>query len=609
MGRFARLLKAAVVVPVPDGRAAPVLLPSNRGRPAVLGPPFHGRIELPGVTVDVENAKGSYREGTGPDGKPWRTYMRAHYGEIRGSEGRDGDAVDAYVGPDAHSPLAVVVHQVDPDTGDGDEDKVMLGWRSEGDAVAAYKRQYDRPGFYGGHTAMGLPKLVALVTDPDRRGKMLGGAPAESRRLGREEWAWHAAADAFERDGHDLGRLTLVELPEDRGAALWGPDGVAKAATGTPRPGAKYVKRVPTGNQKRPWRYFYAVHHGGGIGHHEHMVTGARFRDRDGGHYEVTAHGEHGVTVRHSETGHEEHLTREALTARLHEHHAAAIREHEARRAMSPAVRRQLTPEARAERAKEEAIARLKPEIAAGQEHAEWVKSVYHAAVKRLTEGGRVHIRTMTRITPLDKRHKDYLSLTDGRLFLQNGNSKTEVSFMPLDLLAHELGLPPSPAHRKTQQASAGVGDDEPIDVQVSRAISAHGKDIKSIGPSDLVPILAASPSEDHNDVRHFVYRYIQEERPDLAQDVDRAMGLVSGDDAVASRKAKAEPPSSPARKESGPADAGLHKDKVAKGPDVEALLSAIMHRGGHDKATAIRIAKARGLIHQAGEHLAMGAP
>ena len=175
------------------------------------------------------------------------------------------------------------------------------------------------------------------------------GVFADLLKGARRHATWHAAADAFEADGLDPSTFTLLELPESHGRAAWArQEGLAKAAAvGTPRPGAKYIKRVPTGNAKRPWRYYYAVQHGQGIAHHEHMVAGARFRHGDG-HYEVTRQdGEH-VTIKHDQTGHEETLSRTQLAAKLQEHHAAAIRAHEARMALPAAVRRQLTPEAMA---------------------------------------------------------------------------------------------------------------------------------------------------------------------------------------------------------------------------------------------------------------------
>ena len=117
--------------------------------------PFEGYIDFQGIKIDVENAKGSTRSGTGPEGD-WSTYMHAHYGEIRGTEGVDGDKLDVYVGDNHDSSIVVVIHQHNPWDGKYDEDKVVLGCESVEEALGLYKKQYDRPGFYreGEHTAM-----------------------------------------------------------------------------------------------------------------------------------------------------------------------------------------------------------------------------------------------------------------------------------------------------------------------------------------------------------------------------------------------------------------------------------------------------------------------
>ena len=133
--------------------------------------PFQGYIEVCGLKIDIENKRGSTRRGTGTDGKPWATYMHHHYGEIRGTEGADGDKLDVYVGPNIQSGLVVIVHQQDPKTQKYDEDKVMLGFNDEKSAVAAYKKQYNRPGFYQSHTTMPMDRFCGWCSDRKNHGK------------------------------------------------------------------------------------------------------------------------------------------------------------------------------------------------------------------------------------------------------------------------------------------------------------------------------------------------------------------------------------------------------------------------------------------------------
>lgn len=133
--------------------------------------PHQGTIDFQGIKVLVENRAGSYRTGIDSDGHRWRVKMLAHYGEIAGTEGTDGDRLDAYVGPNADSPLVVVVHQQHPETKSYDEDKVMLGFDTVEAALALYRAQYDRPGFYGGHEAMPIGRLLRWAKDPENRGQ------------------------------------------------------------------------------------------------------------------------------------------------------------------------------------------------------------------------------------------------------------------------------------------------------------------------------------------------------------------------------------------------------------------------------------------------------
>lgn len=134
--------------------------------------PFEGFIDFQGLKIDVENAKGSTRSGEGPEG-PWSTYMNAHYGEIRGTEGTDGDKLDVYVGDNHDSSLVVVIHQHNPWDGKYDEDKVVLGCDSIEEAIGLYKSQYDRPGFYreGEHTAMPIGAFWRWVMEEKNKGK------------------------------------------------------------------------------------------------------------------------------------------------------------------------------------------------------------------------------------------------------------------------------------------------------------------------------------------------------------------------------------------------------------------------------------------------------
>ncbi len=170
MNRQAMIQRVANSLEVPY-HFSPVIVqePKRKRNPY----PYQGYIEFQGFEIDVENVKGSIRSGTDPNGKKWSTKMHNHYGELRGTTGSDGDPLDVYVGPNLDSPLAVIVHQYDPQTGKYDEDKTMLGFDNVDEAIGAFKKQYDQPGYYreGEYTALPIGSLGRWIADKSLHGK------------------------------------------------------------------------------------------------------------------------------------------------------------------------------------------------------------------------------------------------------------------------------------------------------------------------------------------------------------------------------------------------------------------------------------------------------
>lgn len=128
------------------------------------------RYTFQGLKVSVENAAGSYRGG-----EDWETRMGYDYGYIRGTEGADGEHLDCYVGPASDSDTVFVVRQVDPSTGEYDEDKVMLGFASAEEAKIAYLTHYDRDGFFGGVRELPMDAFKLLLER--HQGKRLTNNP------------------------------------------------------------------------------------------------------------------------------------------------------------------------------------------------------------------------------------------------------------------------------------------------------------------------------------------------------------------------------------------------------------------------------------------------
>jgi phage-related protein (TIGR01555 family) len=111
-------------------------------KPEGESPDIERRIELPyGLTAFIENEEGSLRRG-----KDWEVVMRYPYGYLAETEGRDGDAVDCFIGPDYESARWVyVVHTAGSDK----EDKLMIGWNSAAEAKAAFLANYTDEKFFG----------------------------------------------------------------------------------------------------------------------------------------------------------------------------------------------------------------------------------------------------------------------------------------------------------------------------------------------------------------------------------------------------------------------------------------------------------------------------
>lgn len=97
-----------------------------------------GHVSVQGIPIAIENAKGSTRSGTNKQGKAWSVTMPAHYGYVKQSESKDGDAVDVYIGETPSSMLVFVINQQKEDSGAFDEHKCMLGFKTKDEAIAAY---------------------------------------------------------------------------------------------------------------------------------------------------------------------------------------------------------------------------------------------------------------------------------------------------------------------------------------------------------------------------------------------------------------------------------------------------------------------------------------
>jgi hypothetical protein len=98
--------------------------------------------------------------------------MEADYGYIAGTEGKDGEDVDVFVGPDKDAQSAYIITIMKPPSFENiDEQKVMLGYNTGAEAKRAFMRHYDSPRFFGSMTAMTMTDFKKKVKESD--GKLL----------------------------------------------------------------------------------------------------------------------------------------------------------------------------------------------------------------------------------------------------------------------------------------------------------------------------------------------------------------------------------------------------------------------------------------------------
>ena len=72
--------------------------------------------------------------------------MKNHYGYFKktSGNGKDGDAVDVFIGPNPEEAVTVYVVDQNNKSGEFDESKVMLGFKSITDAKEAYLSNYSK---------------------------------------------------------------------------------------------------------------------------------------------------------------------------------------------------------------------------------------------------------------------------------------------------------------------------------------------------------------------------------------------------------------------------------------------------------------------------------
>lgn len=122
-----------------------------------------GHLTFGGYNFTVETPKGATRSGKDEQGKPWSVTMHDTYGYILGKIGVDGDHIDMFINDaadlDTFDGNVYVVDQVNPETGEFDEHKVMYGFPDEAAATKAYLSNYSK-GWKGLGKVTSVPKAT-----------------------------------------------------------------------------------------------------------------------------------------------------------------------------------------------------------------------------------------------------------------------------------------------------------------------------------------------------------------------------------------------------------------------------------------------------------------
>lgn len=122
-----------------------------------------GHLSFGGYDFTVETPKGVTRSGKDEKGKPWSVTMHDTYGYILGKIGVDGDHIDMFINDaadlDTFYGNVYVVDQVNPETGEFDEHKVMYGYPDEAAATKAYLSNYSK-GWKGLGKVTAVPKAT-----------------------------------------------------------------------------------------------------------------------------------------------------------------------------------------------------------------------------------------------------------------------------------------------------------------------------------------------------------------------------------------------------------------------------------------------------------------
>lgn len=139
-----------------------------------------GHVKVHGLDISIENPKGSIRSGKRPDGSEWSHTMSDHYGYIKRTVGADNEHIDSYVGSNPDSDKVFIVDQLDQQTGEFDEHKVMLGFNDLDTATKAYQSNFDKDWKVGPIQSMNMNEFKDWLKNGDTKQAASSGQKPKS---------------------------------------------------------------------------------------------------------------------------------------------------------------------------------------------------------------------------------------------------------------------------------------------------------------------------------------------------------------------------------------------------------------------------------------------
>lgn len=166
-----------------------------------------GHIKIDGYDITIENPKGSVRSGVDAKGNAWEQQMHNTYGYIRGTEGVDGDHIDVFLSDDPTSGSVFVVDQINPDTLEFDEHKVMYGFPDAESAEQAYLSNYEEGwGGLGEITEVSREDFKKWVESSHRKTKPFAEykiAKNQKPQIDKKDYRTYMTPEAREYFAHD----------------------------------------------------------------------------------------------------------------------------------------------------------------------------------------------------------------------------------------------------------------------------------------------------------------------------------------------------------------------------------------------------------------------